>query len=137
MKGTIYCIKEISTGKTIYIGSTTKYVANRKGVHLMFCYKYNKDFPIYEYIRSVCPERKDFEKYFMFEILEKVDISEKKELREIENKYIQENQDLLNKRKAVSSKEEFKEYHQQWYVNNREHWRQYLNEYRRRKKLEK
>lgn len=135
MKGTIYCIKEKSTDKVIYIGSTTKYLANRKGVHLMNCYKYNKDFPIYEYMRSVCPDRNDFSNYFSFEILKTVTVTERKELLELENLYIQKNEDLLNKRKATLTKEEFKHYHQKWYENNREHWRQYLNEYRRKKKL--
>ena len=109
MIGIVYCIREISSDKIIYIGSTINYY-KRKAVHKTDCYKHEKQLPLYQYIHSVCPDKNDFDNYFRFDELEIVDIQNRKELRQIEEKYIRKNTGILNQKKAFQTKDELKEY---------------------------
>lgn len=112
MKGIVYCIKELSTGDVIYVGSTTKLLCQRKGEHIAACYsndirKNNCD--AYRYIRSKT-SRETCNKFFIFETLYKCEVNSSEELRSIEDTYIAMYKDtVLNMRVAHQTEEERKQ----------------------------
>ena len=132
MLGIVYCIREISNNKVIYVGSTVTTLARRKNHHKTYCYKYNEQRNIYKYIRAVCPNREDFDQYFIFEVLKTVIIDSRNELLKLEQDYILDNS-ALNQIKAFRTEQEIKEYNNK---RNREYqntdkWREYQREYKR------
>lgn len=133
MIGIVYCIREISSDKIIYVGSTTHTLQQRKSHHKTYCYKYEDQRLIYQYIHSVCPDKNDFDNHFVFELLETLTINERNELRALEEKYIREIPTVLNSIKAFRTEQEFKEYNNK---RSREYqktdkWRDYQREYKR------
>lgn len=112
MKGIVYCIKELSTGDVIYVGSTTKLLCQRKGEHIAACYSDDirrNNCDAYRYIRSKT-SRETFNKFFIFETLYKCEVNSSEELRAIEDTYINMHKDMvLNMRVARQTEEQRKQ----------------------------
>lgn len=113
MIGIVYCIREISSDKIIYVGSTTNLKA-RINNHIYHCYTRNKQYPLYLYIREKTT-KDDFYKHFDFEILYTSDFQSTKELRAIEQRFLNENSEtVLNKTNAFSQIEDKAEWRRQY-----------------------
>ena len=157
MKGLIYCIKELSTGEILYVGSTTMLLCERKGAHLTMCFAKLRNSPLYVYIREKCDSRKHFKDIFSFYIIKEVDTDSREELRKIERSVIEELKPRLNTNRAYRSKDDLKndnkELNMKWrkehpkehcervmkwqkahYESYREYQREYQREYYHRKK---
>lgn len=153
MKGIIYCIKEISTGEIIYIGSTTLPLLKRKNLHISASYNGNKDMPVYQYIRDNTDGKKEnFDIVFSFFELQALDFEDKQSLHKLEREYIDKIKPICNISKPYITEEERKLYyektkersvvshkkkpekyakqHHDWVDNNREAYNDYRREYR-------
>lgn len=112
MKGIVYCIKELSTGDVIYVGSTTKLLCQRKGGHIAACYSDDirrNSCDAYRYIRSKT-SRETFNKFFIFETLYKCEVNSSEELRAMEDTYINMYKGtVLNMNAAHQTEEQRKE----------------------------
>lgn len=156
MKGIIYCIKEISTGEIIYIGSTTLPLLKRKNLHISASYNGNKDMPVYQYIRDNTDGKKEnFDIVFSFSELQALDFEDKQLLYKLEREYIDKVKPICNinkpyvtdeerklnyekqkVRSVVSHKkkpEKYAKQHHDWVDNNREAYNEYRREYRLKK----
>lgn len=157
MKGTVYCIREISTKEVLYVGSTKQKIVRRIYNHMHNCFAKQSDFKIYEYIRSKT-DKENFGKFFAFEVLETLDTEDMSEIRIKEREYVERLSPSLNVRKPYlygSEKVNYcKDYCREWYKLNREKHKAYMREqykteefkeynrnyhreYMRRKRLEK
>lgn len=128
MKGIVYCIKELSTGDVIYVGSTTQLLRCRKSAHKYNCYCSNpklNSVPVYEYIRSKA-SKSEFYSKFIFETLICGDFNDD-DLHVQENCYIKQLKPLYNCRQAFSSEEEKKANAKKW--RNKDENRAKLNAY--------
>ena len=127
--GIIYCIREISNDKIIYVGSTVSKLKSRASSHKTDCYYFNKPYKIYQYIKNIAPDRKNFDKYFVFETLQTVNFDEKEELLKVEEQYLKTLPDLLNQQKAFQSEEELREYMHNYRIEHREKNNEYYKKY--------
>jgi len=124
--GFIYLIKNKNISDCVYIGHTKKHVKLRFSYHIINAYgnkkskqKYAK---LYIFMKKYDPE--DFD----YEILEKVEYIEKKELRIKEDAYITLYNSIengLNKNRAYLTDEEIKEYAKKYYIKNKENFKNY------------
>jgi hypothetical protein len=100
-----------------YIGSSEKYFTRQ--YHHKYAYnkhvKLGGGFYVYEYIKN----HGGFDAW-EFEVLDIVNCGEKKELLQIEAKYIEELGAQLNKNKPGALLAGKKEYHKKYYINNRD-----------------
>lgn len=126
MKGFIYCIKEISANKILYIGST-KNLNERISTHKYDCFTSLDNSPLYNYIRSKC-DRNSFYNYFTFEILLEVEVKNRKELFIIEDKYINY-YNTFNQIGSYFSNDDNKKSRQNYYIKNRDKLLAKQNEY--------
>lgn len=140
----VYGITEIKTGEVIYIGSTTNTYKRFKS-HIHNCFVEDTKIPVYDYIRATCEAKKDFDKYFKFEILDTVMVNDSKTLRTYENEYIRGYKPKYNKRAAAGAlagfgSYDFKrvvsdpEYHEAWMKYQREYHRNYVKDDARRER---
>jgi len=119
----IYC--KDSNIKDCYIGSTNN-LTNRKRSHKFRCNNpigegYN--LKVYTFIRANGGYTN-----WEFEVLETFNTIDKQDLHKIERKYIESNNSTLNNDIPTRTKQEyskhkkeyFKEYHQEYYINNKE-----------------
>jgi len=135
MIGRIYAIKSHQTDD-VYIGSTVNTLGQRLIGHKSDYKKYLKG--MYAYVSSF--EIIQHDDAFI-ELLEEVNVEDRKELYKIEGKYIKD-MDCVNKRIAGRSvkdwyqenKEKMKEYNKEYRNDNKEYYKEYHKEYRNENK---
>ncbi len=96
----------------IYIGSTTNFY-RRKSQHKSCSKSYNNY--KYQFIR----DNGGFENWDMV-LIKNVNVSNKRELEQVEREYIDELKPILNSNMSYTSQEEKKEQKIEWYNNNKE-----------------
>jgi hypothetical protein len=152
MNGIIYGIKDLLSEKIIYIGSTTN-LRKRKVKHRYDCFTKQKELLVYDYIRERT-NRDQFDESFSFEELYSGEFETKEDLRMKENEFIKDKEPQCNQIKAFQSEDERQEYMrnyqktekireyqreyyktEKWREYQREYMREYMREWRRRKKL--
>lgn len=113
--GTVYGIREISSGNIIYVGSTQQKLKDRTYGHLSRCYGQRKNSDVYRYIRSIAKERQQFKEYFKAEPLYEGVFESKTALKTLEESFRRNTPTALNMVKAFQTEEEkqrwIKEYH--------------------------
>lgn len=134
ISGIVYCIRELSSNAIIYIGSTTSKLSSRISSHKSDCYFAQRKTPIYEYIRSIATTKDQFDKYFVFDVLQSDTYQSAKELRKDENNFIANTPNLLNTMKSFQTKEELREYMKKYRSTHREQNKDYHREYRKSEK---
>jgi len=110
----------------IYVGSTTDFIRRKTG-HKSACYnEKNKhhNAKIYKNIR----ENGGWEAFEMLEI-EKYECNDGNEARTRERFWMENLNANLNTLKAITTKEEYKEYHNKWHENNKEYLKDYAENY--------
>jgi len=108
---TIYAIRELSNNEILYIGSTNN-LYNRAKSHRSACYcKSAKahDNELYTYMRSKCPDRKEFNKVFEITELYKGECDNETERYRIEAGFIIEMSPVFNKNVPSCSQKEYKD----------------------------
>lgn len=123
MNGIVYGIKDLSSEKIIYVGSTTNLYMRKSG-HISYCFTRQEDRLIYNYIREKT-DREHFDECFAFEILYSGEFETRQELRIKEQEFIKDKAPCCNQCKAFQTEEELKE----WYRSDK--WRKYMREYKR------
>ena len=111
----------------IYIGSTTNF-KNRKYQHKNGCInENNKDYNNYKY--QFIRDNGGFENFDMI-LIENVSCNNKRELEQVERKYIDELKPPLNSIKSYSTEQEKKEYKKNWRETNQEYYKEYSKNWR-------
>jgi len=124
IKGKVY---KITGNNKVYFGSTIKkYISQRMGNH-MTSYRNGKSGGMSHLVISDPNYKVE-----VLEIIEIEDDEDKKKLLEREFYYIN-NFECVNKVKNMQ-RGDLKEYYRKWYAEHREHRRNYMKEYRARKK---
>lgn len=137
-KGRIYGIYD-TDGVCVYVGSTCQPIAKRKAEHKVRS-KQIPDRIIYRHI-----EEKGGWDCFDFRLITEVSCENKEQLLREEGRYIRELNPVGNKRVAGRTQKEWKYDNPEkaracvakWFAENVEYRRQYMREYRQRKKAEK
>lgn len=118
-----------------YVGSTTNF-KHRKRNHKKACNNENDrqhHFKVYQFIRDNGGWNN-----WSIEIIEEVNVNDKKELRKLERKYIESLNSTLNcvipTRSIKEWCEDNKEYYKEYYENNKEEIKEYIKEYRENNK---
>lgn len=128
MEGIIYCIRDVSSGEIIYVGSTTLQLCKRCAVHLHKCFKDNIDYPVYKRIRETT-DREGFYDHFTFEELYSGEFDDREALRMKEKEYIEEIKPSCNKNSAFVTDDERDEYQvkyrAEWYKNNKDYFKEW------------
>lgn len=128
---TVYAIYDKTEDNIIYIGSTTN-LKNRIRNHMCSAYSLNKSTPVYEYIRTVCKDRKKFKEFFEFiTILEGVSETDT-EILETEQAMIDKYSPICNVVAAYTSEEEKIEHFKKWREENKEAINKRSKEWRNR-----
>jgi len=121
MKGTVY---KIEVGEDIYVGSTILKLCRRQGEHNFYLKKIKNKIKLYqECIKN------NIDKIICIP-LETKEIENDFEIRELEQKYIEELNPSLNQYSAYTGLTK-KEYNKQWIYNNKERKKEYDKEYRK------
>lgn len=105
MKIEVYGIVEKSTDEIVYVGSS-KNLKRRIPGHISKAYKGMSCMPIYEYIRSKCPVRKEFNDMFEFVTLIEEEVENFEMQRMLEQSMIDKYSPVCNKNNAVTDEEE-------------------------------
>lgn len=126
MKGIVYCIKELSTGEIIYVGSTTMPFGQRIYEHKRECFNRIKGTLIYEYMREKS-NKESFDNVFAFEIIVEHEYNSKQDLLKEERKYMDKFNPKLNIKRPFRSKNEKKEKMHNWYLSHIESEKERLN----------
>ena len=108
MKGTIYGIRSVSDNNVIYVGSTVDF-ERRKRDHINVCYGHYKssNLPVYSHIREICSDRENFNDYFIFDMLAEVEADNRRQIKAVENEYIEKLSPKYNVNRAYVSRETY------------------------------
>lgn len=136
MKGIVYCIKEISTGEIIYVGSSKMSLSKRKWYHLNHCFNKLVNTKLYNYLRSIT-DKNGFDTLFTFEELYNAQVNDIKELHKLERGYFEKYKPSLNAIKPYRTEKEKYEYkhrdrsedRKQYYSDNSESIKEKAKQY--------